>query len=169
MARRPAPRGARPVGELVGRTLDPLLERKAGVTLDMLAMWEEFAGAANAACSRPERLDWPGRTPRGGQMEAAVLVVACDPARSLFITHEADAIAARINAYFGYRAVARIQIVQKPIAPTAQPRTPRRPLSGEPVLRDTIPLIESVEDDELRAALRRLGQGVFSRRSNGVG
>lgn len=165
MAKRPPHNGgAKQVAELASAILNPVLERRAGMTLDLLTLWEEFVGPANAALSRPEKLDWPRRAREDDPFEPATLVVACEGARAVFLTHESDAIIARVNAYFGFNAVARMRIVQRPVH-TAQPPQKKVKPTPRPVKGRARDLLARVEDDELRDALQRLGKGVFSHRS----
>jgi hypothetical protein len=70
----------------------------------------------------------------------------------------------RINAFFGYGAVARLTLVQGPAlnAPVAPPKL--RPLSAvEQQALDA--RVAGVADPELRAALQRLGSAVAGSRS----
>ena len=165
MAKRSSHRGSpKQVAELASAILNPVLERRAGMTLDLLSLWEEFAGPANAALSRPEKLDWPRRAREGDPFEPATLVVACEGARAVFLSHESDVILARVNAYFGFNAVARMRIVQRPVHNVQPKRKPVRP-EPRPITGQARDFLERVEDDDLRAALERLGTGVFSRRS----
>ena len=71
-------RGAQPVSDLVSKLLDPVIERRAGMTTDLIASWEEIVGARHAALSRPEKLNWPRQASDDDPFEPATLVVACD-------------------------------------------------------------------------------------------
>ena len=53
---------------------------------------------------------------RGGKgRPGATLVLRVDGGRSLDVQHNARQIIERINAYFGYAAVAELRIVQAPV------------------------------------------------------
>ncbi len=155
------PYSARTVGDLAGKLLNPVIEQRAGMTLDILAQWSEIAGAGMTECSRPEKLEWANKARNSSSSEPATLVVACEGGKALFLQHESDAIIRRANAYFGYRAIARLRIVQKPVEHSAPPR--RRPAAPSPASIDH--LLHGIDDENLRAALQRLGDGVFSRGS----
>ena len=47
--------------------------------------------------------------------EPAVLVIACEGVAALHLQHETGEIISRINAFFGFNAIGRIRIVQKPV------------------------------------------------------
>jgi hypothetical protein len=115
--RRPA---AKPLAELIGGTLDPMMRKRGLARAELLAWWPEIVGAAYAGRTSPERIRWP----RDGT--AATLIVRCDPALSLQLAHEVDRIRERLNAFFGYPAVGAVKIVQhsfggEPDRPVAAP------------------------------------------------
>ncbi len=197
-------RGAQPVSDLVSKLLDPVIERRAGMTMDLIASWEDIVGARHANRSRPEKLQWP--RPPGGDVsgdvrgdfgndlsgersgseaggaqafEAATLVVACDGGHALYLQHDGDTILAQVNDYFGFSAVGRLKLVQKPIAASHRNKVGSRFGSDRQIpvgdatfnlaaaeqdrLND---LVSDVEDEQLKNALINLGRGVFSERSS---
>ena len=86
----------------------------------------------------------------------------CEGARALLFQHDVPQILERINAHFGYLAVARLRIVQKPIPRPVVPARPRlRPLSAAEEAR-LAGLVDGVEDDGLRRALTGLGRAVLA-------
>ena len=155
-------RSARTVGDLASKLLNPIVEQRAGMTLDILAQWSEIAGPGMNVCSRPEKLEWANKARNSSSSEPATLVVACEGGKALFLQHEGDAIIRRANAYFGYRAIARLRIVQKPV----EHATPSRQRPSPPTPARIDHLLHGIEDESLRSALQRLGDGVFSRSSD---
>jgi len=159
-------RGAQPVSDLVSKLLDPVIERRAGMTMDLVASWDEIVGQPHASHTRPEKLHWPRQISDDDPFEPATLVVACDGGHAVFFQHDSTTIIARVNSYFGFAAVARLKLLQKPVANV--------PLKSRPAARSLEPqaqanldsLLQSVENDELKSALKKMGQGVFSRRSS---
>ena len=88
----------------------------------------------------------------------------CEGARALLLQHDAPRVLERINAHFGFPAVARLKIVQKPIDRPRVARPPRlRPLAASEEAR-LAALVEGIEDEGLRAALSRLGHAVVASR-----
>ena len=155
---------ARPLAELASRVIEPVMARRAGMTLDLLAAWPEIVGAPHDDYTRPERIQWPRRATDDDPFEAGTLFVACDGARAVLFMHETEACVARVNAFFGFRAVARIRLVQKPVRRRAAParREPPEPAPEARVRLDAI--VSRIEDEGLRARLERLGRGVFAGR-----
>jgi hypothetical protein len=76
-----------------------------------------------------------------------------DPARALDVEYRARQIIERINAYFGYRAVAELRLIQAPLERQAEePRRPQKPANAAP----------SAGADPLTEALARLERGVLA-------
>ena len=153
-----------PVSDLAAAVLDPVLRKRAGLSSGLVQSWEEIVGPRIAAKSRPEKLQWPRRASEDDAFRPAVLVVACEGLAALHLQHETGEVIGRINAFLGFDAVDRIRIVQKPVQPPV--RTPRRmprPISANErsVIKEKVELIE---DDDLRAALERLGASVVGSR-----
>ena len=144
------------MGELASRYLDPVIERRAGMTLDLVSSWETIAGPRWAAAAHPERLDWPQRSGEEGGFEPAVLKVVVTPAQALWLSHDCDALIARVNGWFGFAAVSRVAIRQGPLPdrgerPKAEPARIAEPPSAA---------IAAITDDRLRAAFTRMEAGL---------
>ena len=105
----PSRPAAKPVAELIGKSLDPIVRKRGLARAELLAWWPDIVGAAYAGRTVPERIRWP----RDGT--AATLFVCCDPSLALQFQHEADRVRERLNSYFGYSAVGAIRILQRPI------------------------------------------------------
>ena len=143
---------AKPVAELIGRVIDPVVRKRGLARAELLAWWPDIVGATYAGHTAPQRIKWP----RDGT--GATLVVACDPALALQLSYETEPIRARLNAYLGYPAIAGLRIVQRPIGrkqPPAPVAEPPVPAGLEARLADF--------DEGLRGALRELGRRVFAR------
>ncbi|MGE0024229.1 MAG: DUF721 domain-containing protein [Hyphomicrobium sp.] len=149
---------AKTVGSFVPTLTRKAFEKFGFSTATLITDWARIAGADLAACTAPEKLKWP----RGGEgvvseddeaeRRGATLILRVDPARALDVEYKTRQITDRINAYFGYRAIETIRLVQAPLeraalsAPATQPQ--KREAAG---------------DDPLLAALARLEQGVRRR------
>lgn len=162
MAGKRAVRNAVPLGDLAGGILDPVLRRRAGLSLGLVQSWDEIVGQRLAQLTRPERIAWPRRMNEDDPFEPATLVIACEGRAALHLQHETGEVIARVNAFLGFAAIARIKIVQKPVAVAARPPRRQRPLSeGEDSRLQR--MVAEVEDDGLREALARLGRSVIAR------
>lgn len=156
-------RDARPVSELAAKVLEPVIARRAGMRIDLLAAWADLVGPLHAQYTRPEKIIWPRRATDEDPFQPGQLVVACEGARAVLFQHEVDEILSRLNVYFGFQAIARIKIVQKPVL-----RLRERPAMLEqrlePVQANRLAgILDKVGDDKLRQSLARLGKGVMSK------
>lgn len=154
---RPSKPRPKPLGEFAEKLLTPVVQRQTGMTLDLVAAWEQIAGSEHYARTAPERMKWP----RGSvdEFTPATLVVACEGTHAVFFQHAAGTVVERLNRFFGFPAVDRVQIVQKPVRrdPAARP-TPPRPDAA--AARAVERQVAGVADPGLREALAKLGRGV---------
>ncbi|MER8726274.1 DUF721 domain-containing protein [Mesorhizobium sp. M0904] len=153
-----------PVSDLATEILDPVLRKRAGMSIGLVQSWEEIAGPRLAGRSRPEKIQWPRRMHEDDPFEPAVLVIACEGVAALHLQHETGEIINRVNAFLGFNAIGRIRIVQKPVMAGKEKPTPSlRPLTvaEKAKLSGTVGLIE---DDGLRASLERLGATILGQK-----
>ena len=160
-------RGIVQISEVANGLIDPVLAKRAGINTMLLGSWDEIAGTQFADCTRPERISWPRRASEmageGGGYQPGVLTIACEGARALFLSHQQGEIIQRINGFFGFPAINQVRIVQKPVAAQVRHRPKPRPLTGE-AARHLDHLVEGIEGDALKTALKRLGTAVLGRR-----
>ncbi|WEX07809.1 DciA family protein [Chelativorans sp. AA-79] len=153
-----------PVSDLASALLDPVLRRRAGLSIDLVQSWPEIVGERLAGRTRPEKIAWPRRLHEEDPFDPATLIIACEGTAALHVQHETGEIIARANAFLGFAAIGRVKIVQKPI-PVARPekRPPARAL--EESERERLAwLTRKIEDDGLRESLERLGASVLAAR-----
>ncbi len=156
------PKGVKQISEIANGVLDPVLAKRAGINTTLLGMWDDVVGEEFADCTRPEKIKWPRRTGPDDGFVPGTLTIACEGARALFLAHSLDQLVQRVNGIFGFPAIDRIKIVQKPVSETGGQRRRSRPLSAEERQRLDA-MLAGIEDPNLRAALTRLGSGVIGR------
>ena len=159
--------GAKAVGTFVPRLTRQAFEKFGFSAATLITDWALIVGADLARATAPERLKWPkGVAAQGKAVEevdqgrpGATLILRVDDGRALDIQYKSRQIIERINAYFGYRAVADLRILQAPLdrrfaAPLPPAATKPQPVPAE---------VTAVEDPGLRQALERMAQGVLGR------
>jgi hypothetical protein len=156
-------REARPVFELAALVLEPVIARRAGMKIDLLAGWAQIAGPLHADYTRPEKIIWPRQRGDDDPYEPGVLVVACDGARAVLFQHELSQVLERLNIFFGFDAVARIKIVQKPVVQVAARRRHGLPPIDAASASRIEAIVQGVDDEKLRKSLAELGRGVIGR------
>lgn len=153
-----------PVSDLATDLLDPVLRRRAGLSIDLVQSWAEIVGERLAERTRPEKIAWPRRAHEDDPFEPATLIIACSGPAALHVQHETSEIIARANAFLGFNAIGRVRIVQKAVnLPRPHKRPAARALS-EPERQRLAQLTDHIEDEGLRDSLERLGANVMARR-----
>ena len=151
------------VADALSHALDPVLKKRGFASRDILAQWRSIAPRPFDDTTQPDKLAWP-RNAAGA--DGAVLYLRCAPGQALFVQHEAPAIAAAINRYFGYVLVSEVRLSAKPFSP-GSPRRAQKSAPEEAVVAKVGAEIERIEDAELRESLRVLGLAVLGKSDNG--
>jgi hypothetical protein len=128
------------VGAFVPGLTRKAFEKFGFSTASLIMDWPRIAGADLAQWTTPERVKWPQGyetaelAQESGSRPGATLVLRVDPARALDVEYRSRQIVERINAYFGYRAIAELRILQAPLpahattaARAAAPKKPAPP------------------------------------------
>src|SRR5690242_21174636 len=144
----------KPLHELAGKTIADLFARQGFASTGIVTHWREIVGAEIADHAEPIRMVWPRRV-HEDDPEPASLVLRVEGPVALEIQHLSGIIIEKVNRFFGWRAVGRIQIRQAPLARRA--RKPR-PAGPDPaVVARLAESMSGIADDGLRDALARLG------------
>lgn len=162
--------GAKAVGSMVPSLTRKAFERFGFSTATLLTDWAQIVGADLARYTAPDRLKWPrgssdDEPAEGPARQGATLVLRVDLGRGIDIQYKARQLIERINAHFGYRAVAEIRIIQAPVEgalPPAEVASPTKVLRKAFNRGETAPLLAAIPDDGLRAALERMQAGLTS-------
>jgi hypothetical protein len=77
---------------------------------------------------------------------------------ALEIQHSSDVILERVNRFFGWSAVGRLALRQAPLSRRDRPKPSAAP--DPQAVAEVAKTLSAVEDEELRAALARLGASI---------
>ena len=101
----------------------------------------------------------------GGGAEGTLHVRIDSGSLAIELQHLEPLLIERINGYFGYRAVARLKLLQGPLSKRrkASPPAARALEPGEE--EELVRHLCAVDDPELRQALESLGRAVIGRRA----
>ncbi|MEL7125445.1 MAG: DciA family protein [Pseudomonadota bacterium] len=133
----------------------------------LLTQWPEVAGPDVAAISRPVEVSYG----RGGM--GATLTLLTTGAQAPMLEMQKEQLRDRVNAVYGYNAIARIRITQTAATGFAEGQVAfDRPKQTEPEAPPTpVPaatdMAARVEDGDLRAALERLGTNILNKEQQG--
>src|SRR6476659_7083885 len=154
---KPGPISAKPLSLLLNDVFAEAYARQGFAARELVTRWAEIAGKDIAAHSEPLKMQWP-RPVEGQPQEPATLVLRVEGPMALEIQHSSDVILERVNRFFGWSAVGRLALRQAPLSRRDRPKPSRAP--DAKAVAAVEKTLASVEDDELRAALARLGASI---------
>jgi hypothetical protein len=148
---------AKPLSVLLSDVFSDAYAKQGFAARELVTRWAEIAGAEVAAHSEPLKIQWP-RPVEGQAQQPATLVLRVEGPMALEIQHASDVILQRVNRFFGWSAVGRLALRQAPLSRRERPAAAREP--DAKAVADVAKTLTSVEDEELRAALARLGASI---------
>lgn len=141
--------GPRPLGALLPRLTRPAYKKRSPAGAQLMADWAAVVGPALAAVTSPRRLT------------AGTLTIGCIGPLAMELSYQERQLLERINAHFGRVVVERLRFVQQTHSTAPPPRRPPPPATLPPRVGEAI---TAVPGEELRAALAKLGRGVYRKR-----
>lgn len=166
-------RGFEPAAGLLRERIRKAGESRGFAASRVLTHWAEIAGRDIAALCRPVKVSYA----QGGL--GATLTVLARGAAAPLVQMQLPKLKERVNAAYGYAAIARIQVTQTAAEGFAEPAARFEGRFEGPNIRAPSPerlararavvgtLTEGVADDGLRAALDRLAANVLTRPTAG--
>lgn len=154
---KPGPISAKPLSTLLGGVFSDVFAKQGFASRELVTRWAEIAGPEIARHSEPLKMQWP-RPVDGQPQEPATLVLRVEGPMALEIQHMSDVILQRVNRFLGWNAVGKLALRQ---APLSQPFA-RKPLEAPDAaaVARVAETLGTIEDDDLRAALARLGAAI---------
>jgi hypothetical protein len=153
-AEAPRSRRARAVSEMLPSVGGAAFRRFGFVQSAVVSRWKEIVGERYAGVSAPESIRFPA-----GKRSAGVLTLVVEGAHAPMMQHVVPVIVERVNRFFGYGAVERVQFKQGVVKlAKAKPRV--APPSLRPIPAELGDSLREIADPELRACLEALARGV---------
>lgn len=150
---------ARAIADLIPAIGGTAFRKFGFVQSSVVTRWPEIVGARLARATSPVGLRFPQ-----GKKADGTLTLAVSGAQAPLVQHVLPDIIARVNAFFGYAAVARIRIEQgRPAKPVTKAPLP---VVDADVPAATIPLspgLSAIADPELRTVLEGLATSLAKR------
>lgn len=146
----------RTVGVAVEKLMKPILGARGFGAASVVTEWEKIVGSVLARSTTPERIAYP----QGERSEGTLHLRVAGASLALELQHLEPQMIERINSHFGYRAVARLRIVQGPVKRTEQPKPRPRPVLAPEKKAALERRLGAIDDPDLKAALRGLGEAV---------
>jgi hypothetical protein len=154
---KPGPISAKPLSVLLGDVFSDAYAKQGFAARELVTRWAEIAGREIAAHSEPLKMQWP-RPVEGQPQEPATLILRVEGPMALEIQHSSDVILERVNRFFGWSAVGRLALRQAPLSRRDRPK--QTGALDPKAVAEVAKTLSAVEDDELRAALARLGASI---------
>ena len=158
-------RGFEPASGLLKDRIRSAGEKRGFAVVRLLTHWPEIAGEDMAAITRPVKVSY-GREGMG-----ATLTLLTAPAHAPMVQMQLPRLKERVNAAYGYAAIARISLTQTAVSGFAegQAQFAPAPKSAAPTPDPAIKALAaettaSLKDDGLRAALETLAENILTRR-----
>lgn len=173
-ARKSTTRGFKRSAQLLQPQIRRAAESRGFAVSRLLTHWAEAVGEEIAAVARPVEISY------GRQGFGATLTVLTTGAQAPMLEMQKEALRERVNAVYGYNAIARLRITQTAATgfaegqaafaprPETRSETPTGPDPGPETRRAAADLAAPVGDSALRAALEALGRNVLSRPKRSV-
>ena len=154
-------RGPLAVARLTERLTRPALGKRGFTGAEIIARWPEIVGADLAAFACPLQVKYP----KGRNAGATLLLRVSSGAAATMLQLKTPTILARVNRFFGYDAVARLEASHGPL-PKAPAKVP--PVAPAPQSAAVEAQTAAIASEDLRTALRKLGDRLQHRRGPGV-
>jgi hypothetical protein len=154
---KPGPIRAKPLSVLLSDVFSDAYAKQGFAARELVTRWAEIAGPEISAHSEPLKIQWP-RPVEGQPQEPATLVLRVEGPMALEIQHASEIILQRVNRFFGWSAVGRLALRQAPLSRRDRPAARHGPDAKS--VAEVARTLSAVEDDELRAALARLGASI---------
>jgi len=146
-----------PASRLATSFLSPAMRAKGFAQAEVITRWPQIVGPQLAGSCVPQRLIFP----RGERM-GAKLVIRCESAFATLLDHKAPHIIDMVNRFFGYGAVATLEIKQGPIKVIKRHLAKEKhPLSASKT-KKLGDLVGIGELSPLQEAVKSLGEMVLS-------
>jgi len=131
------------------------------VQSSVVSRWREIVGDRYASVSSPESIRFPAAKRAGG-----VLTLVVEGAHAPMMQHVAPVIVERVNRFFGYAAVERVQFKQGLVQiarSNGRAKSRTAPSSLRPIPVELGDSLRAIADPELRACLEGLARGLSAR------
>ncbi len=153
--------GPQAIGRFVAKSTKAALVKRGFAQADILSKWPSIVGPTLARASSPEKMSY-----LRDKNSEATLKVRVSPGFGPEFQQFEPLIIERINSFFGYKAVGRLQLIQ---APVKLAKTLEKKVFADPSpdqldwLKDSL---KDVTDPDLRQQLTELGRKLVIRNAS---
>lgn len=150
--------GVRAVGQSVEKLTKPIFGRRGFAGAGVVTDWKAIVGEHLARHTQPDRISHDGPKRIDGTLHLRVDSASL----ATELVYLEPQLIERINTFFGYKAVARLRLVNGPIGRAEEkPKQSRRALTGDEK-SNLSKQLSVVDDPDLKAALEALGSVILT-------
>lgn len=164
--RRPTTKGFARTATLLTGKIRKATESRGFAQSRLLTNWSEVVGEDAAAISRPVEVSYG----RGGM--GATLTLLTTGANAPLLEMQKEQLRTRVNAVYGYNAIARVRVTQTAATGFAEGRVAfehapkKKTNTPDPALRaQATQSAAHIGDEGLRDALARLGENILNKKA----
>jgi len=146
------------IGNITGRLTRPALGKRGFAGAEILTHWATIVGPELAAFACPLQVKYPKGRNNGATLQLRI----SNGAAAAMLQMKLPAVMERINRFFGYEAVSKIEAAQGPLPPRN-----RIPPAPAPLSEAAVAVVErqvsAVPEGPIRDALTKLGRTLQQR------
>ncbi len=153
-------RGFEQAGALASGRIRNASEQRGFAVSRLLTHWSEVVGPDIARVARPVEVNY-------GRGFGATLTVLTTGAEAPMLEMQKEAIRERVNTCYGYAAIQKVRITQTAATGFSDGKAvfdpaPKKRPTEQPVAAEATEAARNIGNEDLRAALERLGTNVLS-------
>ena len=160
-------RGGKPkaLAVAIGKVTKPIFGKRGFADGAIINDWKMIVGDHLSGHSAPERITYPLHEKSAGTLHLRI----DNGGLGLELQHLQPQMIERINAYFGFQAVAHIKITQGPLPERPETIPQETPVLSADEKASVDKSLEAIDDAELGQALQALGHAVVGLRNSEKG
>ena len=155
-------RGSRKLSQSLEYAVKPIFARRGFAETRIITDWYKIVGKQISSFSQPRKISFK----KGSKVNGILYIEVYDGGMATQITYMQPQIIERISCYFGYKAIDKIKIIQKPLDINLLKQKVIEPYVVPEIgniksnkLKD---LLSNIEDDELKKSLSNLGTNIYA-------
>lgn len=155
-------RGQKSISYALDMVTKPIFKKRGFAENKIITQWPMIVGEALSNETSPKKLVYR----RDSKTDGILYVDVYDSGMAMEMTYMEPMIVEKIASYFGYRAVAKLKIMQNPGGLNNKKTKPDFYKATSEVGVDTKvrlqEMLADIDDEELKNALSKLGESVYS-------
>lgn len=149
------------IGNLVPSITKASFERYGFAYADLASKWEAIMGKPLCEQCLPKKIVWPRGVKHENERVGGTLHLLCLSAFALDLQHSQDDIIARINRFYGYKAISNVNILQTSRLGDKADKIPDLPPLSKAEKERLKEDMRSIDDPDLSQALEDLGSTIL--------